>query len=223
MKSNGNMYEGWETFNPLAGPCEHNCSYCSRISWMNRFEAHRQKYTGVLRLNPKAMNKNLGNGKKYFVVSQGDLFAKNVLNQDILQILEYCGYFDNTYLFQTKNPERFQDFIRHFPQKSILCTTIETNRYYPQMGNTPLPVLRADAMSQIKGFKKFVTCEPLFDFDLDEFVELLKWTGAVQINVGADSKKHHLPEPSKEKVWALIAELEKFTLVLNKTNLNRLL
>jgi len=42
------------------------------------------------------------------------------------------------------------------------------------------------------------------------------------VNIGADSKNHQLLEPSKEKVSALIKELQKFTKVKIKDNLKRL-
>ena len=62
-----------------------------------------------------------------------------------------------------------------------------------------------------------------YKIDLDEFAELIYYTTPNQVNIGADSKRNNLPEPSKEKVLALIAELEKFTVVKQKSNLARLL
>lgn len=44
-----------------------------------------------------------------------------------------------------------------------------------------------------------------------------------QVNIGADSGKNNLSEPSAEKVRALIDELSKFTKVVQKKNLRRLL
>ena len=61
-------------------------------------------------------------------------------------------------------------------RKSILCTTIETNRFYPDiMRNTPVPRERAIAMQNIAnyGIPTYVTCEPLMQFDLAELVELV--------------------------------------------------
>ncbi len=223
----GNMYEGWDTINYLAGPCPHNCAYCSTKSLMKRFPAIEKKYSGELRLDPVALNKNIGHSKSYFVCGQNDLFADKVPANWIADVFEVCAMFDNEYLFQTKNPARFlkRGIYENFPETGpvILCTTIETNRYYPQMGNTPLPVLRADAMSQIKGFRKSVTLEPLFAFDLDELIELIRWCDPEYCSIGADSKNHHLPEPSSDEVKALITELKKFTEVKEKSNLKRLL
>ena len=43
------------------------------------------------------------------------------------------------------------------------------------------------------------------------------------VNIGADSKGHKMPEPSKEKVLALIEQLKLFTDVKIKDNLKRII
>jgi DNA repair photolyase len=218
----GNMYEGVVTYNPLGGECSHICSYCSTNALKKRYEAVKNKYSGPLQLYfdyPK------GTDRTVFVVAQNDLFAENVPTAWIVNILQRCKAKDNIYLFQSKNPARMKQFAPLFPEKSILCTTIETNRRYAQMGNTPDVYDRAKAMNEhwLAGFKIQVTLEPLFDFDLKELVWLIQECHPDQINIGADSKHHNLPEPSKDKVLALIDELQKFTTIARKTNLARLL
>ena len=52
---------------------------------------------------------------------------------------------------------------------------------------------------------------------------MIKYCNPKQVNIGADSGNNNLPEPSKEKVLALIDELQKFTTIHNKSNLKRLL
>ncbi len=69
----------------------------------------------------------------------------------------------------------------------------------------------------------YVTIEPILDFDLPEFVEMLKSCEPIQVNIGADSQHKGLPEPPIEKVLQLIDELQKFTTIHNKVNLKRLL
>ena len=78
-------------------------------------------------------------------------------------------------------------------------------------------------MNRIIAFEKQVTIEPIMDFDLDEMVSMIKFCGPLKVNIGADSKNNHLPEPSKEKLLALINELQKFTIIDRKSNLERLL
>lgn len=91
------------------------------------------------------------------------------------------------------------------------------------MGFAPLPSERAESMYKITGYEKQVTIEPLLDFDLNELVTLIKICKPHKVNIGADSKNNHLPEPSKEKILALIYELKKFTVIDQKRNLDRLL
>ena len=73
------------------------------------------------------------------------------------------------------------------------------------------------------GFETFVTIEPILDFNLNTMVDLLKQCNPEQVNIGADSGRNNLPEPSKEKVLELVSELQKFTIIHNKSNLQRLL
>ena len=68
-----------------------------------------------------------------------------------------------------------------------------------------------------------VTIEPILVFHLEPLVEMIKEISPEWVNVGADSGGNKLPEPNKEEILALIDELNKFTVVKNKTNLKRLL
>jgi len=223
QESKGNMYPGVETWNPLAGECKHECSYCSTNSLM-RYPIIKTKYSGGLRLDYKTLSKSLGNKNKIiFVVAQNDLFAKEVPDYWIEEVFLRCKRFDNTYLFQTKNPRRFIEFYDKFPSKTILCTTIETNRSYPQMGKAPSVFERSLAMAFLPEFHKQITIEPIMRFDLEEMVVLIKQCNVESVSIGADSKRNNLPEPSKEKILALIDELQKFTVIDQKRNLKRLL
>jgi len=222
-KSNGNMYPGFKTWNPLAGECPHRCGYCSTNSLM-RYPGVKSKYSGPLRLDEKAMKKTLGYDNMWFVCAQNDLFAEEAPFEIIREILFNCTRFpENSYFFQSKNPTKMIDHKAYFPKRSILCTTIESNRDYPDC-NAPDMESRAYAMKHLRGFfSTTITIEPIMDFDLNEFVNLLKFANPDRINIGADSKNNHLPEPSKEKLLALIDELKKFTVIDRKTNLQRLL
>jgi DNA repair photolyase len=222
-ESKGNMYPGVKTYNPLGGECPHRCSYCSTNSLKKRYEAVKNKYSGPLCLYPGYPPTSL---KTIFVCGQNDLFANNVKSEWIVEILRRCKTREgNTYLFQTKNPTRVKQFAPLFPEKSIICTTIETNRRYPQMGETPDVYERSKAMNEhwLAGFKIHITIEPIMDFDLDEMVWLIDNCRPEKVNIGADSKSNHLPEPSKSKLQSLIYRLSTFTTIDRKTNLARLL
>ena len=182
-ESKGNMYPGFETWNPIAGECYHKCGYCSTHSFL-RYPVMKAKYSGPMRLDYKTLDKNLGKNKTWFVVAQSDLFAIEVKDCWISEVLNHCCKFDNTYLFQSKNPRRFFEFKDLFPSKTILCTTIETNRRYKQMGNTPYPVDRSHALFILSEFHKQITIEPIMDFDLPDLVNLIKQAKPNSVNIG---------------------------------------
>jgi len=232
-KAKGNMYvDVTHTHNDIKGKCLHCCSYCYMTSINKRFNKKvKEPY-----LDEKELTKNLGSGNIIFIGSSTDMWARNIPKEWILKVLFHTDIFpDNMYLFQTKNPWRYMDFIHpliggkvetELPKKCILGTTIETNRnYLNYMGETPPPNDRAKAIEIITSqFNDcFITIEPILDFDIELFVPMLKDAMPKYINIGADSGNNHLPEPEPEKIRELIKELEKFTKVHLKKNLKRLL
>jgi protein gp37 len=186
--------------------------------------ACKKKYSGELRLDEKAMKKNLGSGNTWFVCAQNDLFAEDASREMILQVLEHCRhYYNNIYVFQSKNPIRFSHYKELFPRLVILGTTIETNRNLPGIGNASRPRDRMEIMELVSG-RKFVTIEPILNFDVDV---LSSWMVRIRpefVNIGADSKKHNLPEPSADKILALIDAITNAGIeVRKKSNLHRIL
>ena len=207
------MYEFvTHTWNTVKGECYHDCSYCYMKHW------GKQR---PVRFDEKELKTDLGTGNFIFVGSSCDLFAENIPEEWILKTLQHCNKFDgNSYFFQTKNPRNIRQIL---PLNSSVCVTLETNRYYPAiMQNSPTPMQRVLEMVIIR-HPLYITIEPIMDFDLSEFVEMLKLCDPIQVNIGADSGKNNLPEPSKEKVLELISELEKFTVIHKKSNLKRLI
>ncbi len=210
-KQKGNMYSFvTHTWNPIKGKCPHDCIYC----YMKAFPQ------GELRLDDKCLKDDLGEGNTIFVGSSTDMFANDVSIGWINDVLNKCYFYDkNTYLFQSKNPRRFRNL--HFPDKVILGTTIETNRDFYNYANAPLRIQRAVEMHRLV-YDKMVSIEPIMDFDLKEFVDMIKNIAPEFVSIGADSKGYNLPEPSWDKVQQLITELKKFTEVKVKDNLMRL-
>jgi DNA repair photolyase len=215
-ESKGNMYS-WvtHTWNPVKGECYHNCSYCYMHRW------GKQK---PVRFVDAELKTDLGSGNTIFVGSSCDLFAEDIPYGWIKRTLNYCNAFNNTYLFQTKNVIRLWDFHPFLPVKSKICTTLETNRYYSVMGKSPKPEERSGYLARFDLIRDtYITIEPIMDFDLDQFLFYLSFPKPKQVNIGADSGNNNLLEPSKEKLQALINELQKFTVIDKKKNLQRLL
>jgi DNA repair photolyase len=215
----GNMYNFiTHTWNPIKGKCEHECAYC--------YVSHLCKNQKAIRLEKKVLKIDLESGNFIFVGSGTDVFAKGVKSEWITKVLDYCDQFENKYLFQSKNPERFIEFIEHpVFKKSVICTTIESNKPYADC-KAPTIEERVSAIEMIKSetdIEIYVTIEPIMDFDMEEMVDLIKRCNPVQVSIGADSKGKGLPEPSKEKIEELINRLSIFTKVHEKKNLKRLI
>ena len=208
-KQSGNMYPFvTHTWNPIRGRCPHDCVYCYM----------KGKPVGELRFEEKELKTNLGEGRFIFVGSSTDMFATMVPEYWIFQTLYHCRQFKNTYLFQTKNPQRFLNFI--FPENSIFGTTIETNR---KMSISRAPEIYSRKHWICHMSRRMVSIEPILDFDLDSMILAISYIRPEFVSIGADSKGHNLPEPSPDKVKVLIEELKKFTEVKIKDNLKRLL
>jgi hypothetical protein len=220
-KSKGNMYPFvTHTYNAIIGECEHKCKYCYMLVFP------QQK----LHLSEKALRQDLGRGNFIFVGSSTDMFADNVSNEWIRRVLEKCRNSDNKYLFQTKNPKRFKEFLSNkenlcdFPKNSILGITLETDMESPSQA--PLPMSRFAEFNWINNhyreFDKMISIEPIMDFNLDVMLYWIQQIKPKFVSIGADSKNHNLSEPNREKIDALITELEKFTEVIIKKNMSRL-
>lgn len=205
------------TWNTVKGECFHDCSYCYMKRWGK---------LKPVRFDEKELKTDLGTGNFIFVGSSCDMWAKDIPDHWIRKTLKHMEQFDNKYLLQTKNPERVLDFIdcSVISDKCIVCTTIESDSYYPEiMNNSPEPMQRSLAMQELSEcIDTYVTIEPIMDFHLEHLVQMIKRCNPKQVNIGADSGNHKLPEPSPEKVSMLVKELEKFTVIARKTNLKRL-
>jgi hypothetical protein len=165
---------------------------------------------------------NLGNSKVIFIGSTRDMFGEWIRSENIEQVLDHCRTFDNTYVFQSKNPARFLEFAGHFRKRSILGTTIETDRYTEPITEAPDILSRVEAMKKIAG-KKLVSIEPILQFDLEGLVKAIYEIRPCFVSIGSDSKRHNLLEPDGKDIRELIKRLNKFTKVKIKPNLRRLL
>lgn len=207
------------TWNTIKGECFHDCSYCYMKKWGK---------LNPVRFDEKELKTDLGCGNFIFVGSSCDMFAENITDEWIKKTFNHMIMYNNQYLIQTKNPKRMHEFMYYYDiyclDKINPCTTIESNRFYKNiMNNSPTPKERAYGIGSFEG-KRYITIEPILDFDLDEFVDILKRCNPTQVNIGSNTSfKIKLPEPSKEKVLALINELSKFTIIHKKNNLKRLL
>lgn len=220
-KSKGNMYD-WvtHTHTHLGGECPHKCKYC--YVQRNRFGVS-PRYQGELRLIEKEFEVPYRKGEVIFIEHMNDMFAEDMPLVFIEKILSHCRRNSEAeYVFQTKNPENAFSNIGLFPKKYIIGTTIESNREYPEISNAPTPESRNWGIEKFK--KKFITIEPILDFDVEEFVAMIIIAKPDFINIGADSKHCNLPEPTPEKIKLFIEILQEANInIRKKSNLERFL
>ena len=225
IKSKGNMYP-WvtHTHTHLGGECPHKCVYC----YVNNPRFGRPKrYQGELRLIEDEFKVRYGSGKTIFIEHCNDILAitehDSVGDNFIQRIIKHCNeYSENCYVFQSKNPQRFKDFA--WPEGSILGTTIETNRpTYGIVSYAPDSQVRFVGLKKLHAERKFVTIEPVLDFDVDILAAWIADINPEFLNLGADSKNHGLPEPTVEKIHQFVAKLKEYGIELReKHNLERL-
>jgi DNA repair photolyase len=169
-------------------------------------------------------------GKKIFVAHTSDLFAQEVPEDIIKWVLERCNMYPrNEYVIQTKNPARMLEYLYMMPKENFeLGTTIESDdeELLATYSKAPAPVERLISMAFLKskGYNTFITIEPIMKMkSASEFARMLVNAKPNFINIGADSKKSKLPEPSKEEIEKLIDVLGSDGVEIKiKTNLARL-
>jgi protein gp37 len=205
-----------KTWNPVIG-CLHSCSYC----WARRLVNTRLKNSEKYRdgFAPKLVEKELR--KKFynqfvFVSDMGDLFGDWVPPDWIKKVL---GAIKNSpssmFLFLTKNPRKYRDFIELFPKNIVLGATLESNREY-QVSKAPSDLERYKAMESLPFDNKLLCIEPIMDFDLEVFVQWVKDIKPSMVYVGYDNYNNRLLEPSETKTEQLIIQLRAFTRVRTK-------
>lgn len=198
-----------KVWNPLGGKCPHDCVYC----WANALKNHYKfkKYVGKPFVIEKELKRNFKLGSFVFACDMTDLLAENVPDKCIETILAYIKTQKCFFLLETKNPDRYLDFLDQMAVTVYLGATIESNRNYPEISKAPLQHDRIKAMVTLSFMQEnplFISIEPILDFDLDVFVEIIRRIKPWAVAIGMDNYGNKLPEPTLAKTLALIAQLE---------------
>lgn len=202
-----------KTWNPFVG-CQHMCYYCYAKKIAKR-QKHRclKCYNFEPHFHPERLQQKFSKNNTYFVCSMGDIaFASNETKKQILNTIALHP--NTTFYLQSKNPRvAFDSF--HFPNNLIIGTTIETNRCSSKT-KAPDPEERYKHLQAIE-HRKYVTIEPIMDFDIDIMAEWIKRINPEFVYIGYDNHQNKLDEPPLEKTKKLIEILEIFTQVRQKT------
>jgi DNA repair photolyase len=190
--------------------------------------AVREKYSGVPRLIEKEFDVNYGTGRIIFIEHCNDMWAEEIPGGWIRRILYHCQlYPENTYIFQTKNPERYNKWLDIMPPNKMLGCTVETidEVVARRVSKAPSPKDRLTVMDRLSLREKtFITIEPILYGNMDELALWINGVCPEFVNIGADSKGTGLEEPTAEEVTYLIERIKKAGIeIRQKHNLERLL
>jgi len=200
-------------WNPVTG-CTHLCVYCWAKKLcedrLRKMIPHYAEHGFNPALNESAFRRRFKPDTLVFVGSMGDMYCPEVPAEWIVRVIEYTRLFPRTlFLYCTKNPARYRDFVDLYPPNTILGTTIETNRdeLAAPLTKAPPPSERYEAWASLEWGRLFLSVEPVLDFDLDEF--FYGWIFPVggrlfACEVGYDNYEHRLPEPPLAKVRKLV-------------------
>ncbi|KKM78278.1 hypothetical protein LCGC14_1361580 [marine sediment metagenome] len=212
------------TWNVHVG-CDFLCTYCNarRTALTRLRNSPRYKDGFTPHLVRSEYKRRFKPGDFVFIGYMGDIsFCSLPIIRDLCRVIWEQP--EVNFLFCTKSPLHYHHWYWHivWPENLYLGATIETNRDY-HLTRAPAPLYRYIAMRALDHPKKFLSIEPICDFDLDEMLSWITEIDPQIIEVGADNYHNDLPEPPWEKVEKLLAYLRaNFPTVVEKAGLVRL-
>jgi len=211
-----------KTWNVHVG-CDYLCTYCSaRRTALTRLKnSPRYKDGFTPHLVDKELHRKFKSDDFVFVGYMGDIsFASRPIIIDLTSRIAEQP--EVNFLFCTKSPLHYFHWDLLWPENLYLGATIETNRDY-HLTRAPAPLYRYIAMRALTHPKKFLSIEPICNFDLDEMLSWIQEIAPQIIEVGADNYNNSLPEPPWEKVEKLLTSLKSnFPTVVEKVGLERI-
>lgn len=221
MSNQSRMYKEAKPYPSWGVGCNFNCVYC-KSSFQRQMK--RQRCSLCRSYTPHEHPERFNNrppktyGDEFVFVD--DFTDPHWFNDEQWdRRLAWCRKWkDRNLLIQSKAPECFRD--KKFPPNVALGTTIETDlnnfntpssyKRYDQISSAIIPIWRAVDMEHIAHRRKVVTIEPILDFYLQDFVDIICKINPERVYIGYDSHPaNKLPEPPLEKTEELIYRLEK--------------
>ena len=241
--SKGSMYPDVDgTINFIRGACEASCVYCfMKYGFRANLKAYKEPYKLV---EKEFETFDAEPGSRIFCGSATDMWRAPV--DCIRKVLEFCLKQEEEneieWLFQTKYPNSVSRWIQHLPRNSMIGVTLETNRSYDKrISRAPSPTSRAYAMKSLLDLwtkhylhhglsisyspRIMVSIEPIMEFDLEPFVDMIRSLETEYVSIGVDTQgaflEHDIELVKMPNLTTLAERLGEFTQVKIKPNVLR--
>ena len=193
-----------ETWNCYVG-CRFDCDYCwARTLALTRLK-HLPRYQDGFtpHLVERELYRKLPSGGFVAVSLMGDIAWAT--ERELVRILKVIQNHPLTeFLLCTKDPSIYTSPVFATAGKHVYFgTTIESNRPYPGT-KAPATKDRAEELGHLAHPHKFLSIEPIMDFDVPAMLAWLESIHPDIIEIGADNYGHHLPEPPQDKIETLL-------------------
>lgn len=191
-------------WNPLDFDCRHYCTYCPENGKYSHEAALREGWRMIPRLE-----------YAIWVSEDTDLFHDAVPSELISKVLKRAREVRKGYIFCTKNPARFKEFVDEYPPWAYLSTTIESDIDYKN-SQAPPPLQRFKDAMGLKSMHKnsyfsqieiCVCIQPVMEFT-PRFLDLLVELAPNQISIGPEKCGYDTPQPSLQAVTELAIALQ---------------
>ena len=183
--------------------CDFDCIYC----WARAKDKNGRQI--IPTFNQRSLSIPPISNTLVFLNSRSDMFCLYSKADWIHQIFNYIRRYPKTnFLIMTKNPYGYNAFRKEIPINIICGATIETNRDTSKFSKAPVALDRFIEMYNLIWPNKFISIEPVIDFDPEIFTRWLLSIKPIAIAIGYDNYNNHLPEPKRIEVEALIRTLE---------------
>jgi hypothetical protein len=233
MNDKQTMYHENRYFPNVFVGCGHDCVYCKpSFQAQAKRQMHRCNlcYNFLPHLHPERLTKRspktVGDQFVFFPKGGDIVFASSNELAILRQYIEDNS--QTTFLVQSKNPKVFWE-LRPYPDNLILGITLETNRSvfngdlrfrsYSDISKAPLPDTRGKDFLSIPCDRKFITVEPILEFNLEVLAYWIKAIAPKAVYVGYDTKGCGLPEPKLAETLELIQRLRSDGFVVREKTL----